>query len=40
MLGRRFETAAERLGLNKRNLRLRKDLFAVPPKETGQLSLF
>ena len=40
MLGRRFETAAERLGLNKRNLRLRKDLFKVPPKETGQLSLF
>ncbi|MEE1610290.1 PA0069 family radical SAM protein [Microvirga sp. CF3016] len=40
MLGRRFETAAERLGLNKRNLRLRKDLFTVPPKETGQLSLF
>jgi DNA repair photolyase len=40
MLGRRFETAAERLGLNKRNLRLRKDLFNVPPKEAGQLSLF
>jgi DNA repair photolyase len=40
MLGRRFETAAERLGLNKRNLKLRKDLFKVPPKETGQLSLF
>jgi len=40
MLGRRFETAAERLGLNKRNLRLRKDLFKVPPKEMGQLSLF
>ena len=40
MIGRRFETAAERLGLNKRNLRLRTDLFKVPPKETGQLSLF
>ena len=40
MLGRRFETTAERLGLNKRNLKLRKDLFKVPPKETGQLSLF
>jgi len=40
MLGRRFETACERLGLNKRNLRLRTDLFTVPPKETGQLSLF
>jgi DNA repair photolyase len=40
MLGRRFETAAERLGLNKRSLKLRKDLFQVPPKETGQLNLF
>jgi DNA repair photolyase len=40
MLGRRFETTAERLGLNRRNLKLRKDLFTVPPKETGQLSLF
>nr|WP_246812158.1 PA0069 family radical SAM protein [Microvirga sp.] len=40
MLGRRFETTCERLGLNKRNLRLRTDLFRVPPKETGQLSLF
>jgi DNA repair photolyase len=40
MLGRRFETAAGRLGLNDRNLRLRKDLFKVPPKEAGQLSLF
>jgi DNA repair photolyase len=40
MLGRRFETTCERLGLNKRNLRLRTDLFKVPPKEMGQLSLF
>ncbi len=40
MLGRRFETTAERLGLNQRNLRLRTDLFKVPPKETEQLSLF
>jgi DNA repair photolyase len=40
MLGRRFETTAERLGLNRRNLKLRRDLFKVPPKETGQLSLF
>lgn len=40
MIGRRFETAAERLGLNKRNLSLRKDLFRAPAKETGQLSLF
>ncbi|HZW47006.1 MAG TPA: radical SAM protein, partial [Microvirga sp.] len=40
MIGRRFETAAERLGLNKRNLSLRKDLFMAPAKETGQMSLF
>ena len=40
MIGRRFETAAERLGLNKRSLRLRTDLFRAPAKETGQLSLF
>ncbi len=40
MIGRRFETACERLGLNKRNLSLRKDLFQPPAKETGQLSLF
>jgi hypothetical protein len=40
MIGRRFETACERLGLNKRSLSLRKDLFRVPAKETGQLNLF
>ncbi|WP_439651693.1 PA0069 family radical SAM protein [Microvirga puerhi] len=40
MIGRRFETAAERLGLNKRSWKLRTDLFAPPAKETGQLSLF
>jgi DNA repair photolyase len=40
MIGRRFETAADRLGLNKRSLRLRTDLFRAPAKETGQLSLF
>lgn len=40
MIGRRFETAADRLGLNKRSLRLRTDLFSPPVKETGQLSLF
>jgi DNA repair photolyase len=40
MIGRRFETAAERLGLNKRALRLRTDLFRAPARETGQLSLF
>jgi DNA repair photolyase len=40
MIGRRFETAAERLGLNKRSMRLRTDLFRPPARETGQLSLF
>lgn len=40
MIGRRFETAAERLGLNQRSWKLRTDLFAPPAKETGQLSLF
>lgn len=40
MIGRRFETTAERLGLNKRSLKLRTDLFRPPAKETGQLSLF
>ncbi len=40
MIGRRFETAAERLGMNKRSLKLRTDLFRPPVKETGQLSLF
>jgi hypothetical protein len=40
MIGRRFETAAGRLGLNKRGMRLRTDLFRAPARETGQLSLF
>jgi DNA repair photolyase len=40
MIGRRFEAASKRLGLNRRHLRLRTDLFAPPAKETGQLSLF
>ncbi|WP_194164637.1 PA0069 family radical SAM protein [Microvirga thermotolerans] len=40
MIGRRFETAAERLGLNKRVWKLRTDLFTPPAKDTGQLSLF
>jgi DNA repair photolyase len=40
VIGRRFEAAAERLGLNKRQPPMRTDLFTPPPKETGQLSLF
>lgn len=38
--GRRFELAAKRLGLNKRRLRLRTDLFEPPLKCAEQLSLF
>jgi DNA repair photolyase len=40
MIGRRFETATERLGFNRQRLKLRTDLFAQPAKETGQLALF
>ena len=42
MIGRRFETASERLGLNQRRAPLRTDLFAPPIREAGlkQLSLF
>ena len=40
MIGRRFETATQRLGFNRRRLKLRTDLFTPPAKETGQLSLF
>ncbi len=39
-IGRRFEIAAKRLGLNSEKVRLRTDLF-VPPKQPGdQLDLF
>ena len=40
LIGRRFEAACARLGLNKRRDRLRADLFIPPAKKTGQLSLF
>ena len=40
LIGRRFEAACARLGLNKRRDRLRTDLFIPPTKKTGQLSLF
>jgi DNA repair photolyase len=40
MIGRRFETASARYGLNARRLKLRTDLFAPPAKETAQLTLF
>ena len=40
MIGRRFEIAAERLGFNKRRLKLRTDLFSPPKRAGEQLSLF
>ena len=39
-IGRRFEIAARRLGLNGERRRLRTDLFKPPQPATGQLSLF
>ena len=39
-LGRRFELAAKRLGLNARRSKLRTDLFEPPVPVGGQLSLF
>jgi DNA repair photolyase len=39
-IGRRFEMAAKRLGLNREKLRLRTDLFAVPGAPGAQLDLF
>ncbi len=39
MLGRRFEIAAQKLGLNARKIRMRTDLFEAPSKVTKQLSL-
>lgn len=43
MIGRRFEVARNRLGFNRRNLRLTTELFTPPPgppAEPRQLSLF
>jgi DNA repair photolyase len=39
-IGRRFEMACKRLGLNKEKRRLRTDLFAPPQPEKDQLDLF
>ena len=39
-IGRRFEMAANRLGLNKERRRLRTDLFTPPVPEGTQMSLF
>jgi DNA repair photolyase len=40
MIGRRFETACERLGLNTERTKLTTELFVPPRQETGQLTLF
>ncbi len=40
MLGRRFEVAARRLGLNRKRVKLRTDIFVPPEKAGQQLSLF
>jgi DNA repair photolyase len=40
MIGRRFEMAAERLGLNAEKLELRTDLFTPPARPGQQLRLF
>src|ERR671917_2700328 len=40
VIGRRFETAAERYGFNKQPRRLRTDLFTPPKKDVAQLALF
>jgi DNA repair photolyase len=39
-IGRRFEMAAKRLGLNTERRRLATDLFVAPKPESAQLSLF
>lgn len=39
MIGRRFEVAANRLGFNKKRVKLRTDLF-IPPHGERQLTLF
>jgi hypothetical protein len=40
MIGRRFELAAERLGLNKASVELRTDRFTPPALPGQQLALF
>jgi DNA repair photolyase len=40
MIGRRFEAASEKLGLNKVNPRLTTEHFSPPRREPAQLSLF
>ena len=38
-IGRRFQLAAQRLGLNTNRVKLRTDLFAKPPRPGEQMSL-
>jgi hypothetical protein len=40
MIGRRFEIACEKLGLNKRRPKLTTDHFVRPKRSGQQLSLF
>jgi len=40
MIGRRFEMACDKIGLNKQKARLRSDLFVRPQGGGVQLSLF
>ena len=40
IIGRRFELAAERLGFNREEISLRKDLFTPPARPGQQLQLF
>jgi hypothetical protein len=39
-IGLRFRLACQRLGLNKRSLKLRTDLFTPPVPMGGQMRLF
>jgi hypothetical protein len=39
-IGRRFDVACARLGLNLERRPLRTDLFRVPPQEKAQFDLF
>ncbi len=39
-IGRRFQLAAQRLGLNTSRVKLRTDLFAKPPQKGEQMALF
>jgi DNA repair photolyase len=40
MIGRRFEIACERLGLNRKRVKLSTSHFVQPPKNGEQLDLF